>query len=422
MTAPLFKTTYAQDIYHRSISDTKINIVRKYNTDWNENFKLIDFNKSEDEIYQHVLILIKNKNFLNRKKEFIKHIIVNRWLTLIDLFIEKLIMKKSNIIFYICMYTNDIDYFEKYNQNNTSGTIIYYAGSLFNNKIENELSIYIETNYKLTKKYLVFIFINVVDDDILLLIINKFDISLNDFNFYKLDIIIEKLSCREQHKSLQQLILNTSNISIDIKYLIIKNIEEIENQDPKVIDLYINKYFYDDKYDICNYMINICDNLDTFLYFIENADVKPNLDLIVMYYNVKIVKWMFEQGYRLENSITYQGYTFEILNIIFEYDCLDNNYDNIKRIYQDVCQDIFLQNNKEVGLNIIKKFIELSDAKIIDLHFDSDILLSKAIMHENFDAVRLLLDNNFVLTNKENILHDAKILNKNNIVDFLFNY
>lgn len=287
--------------------------------------------------------------------------------------------------------------------------------------IENELSIHIKTNYVFVKEYLAYTFSYDIDEDILLLIINKFDINLNDFNFYELYGIIPNLLDRNQHKILQQLILNTSNISTKIKFLIIKQLEQSEKADVLTINLYIDQYFYDNKFDIYNHMINTCQHMHTFLYFVENAQVEPNINLIIKNYNIDIVKWMFDQGYRLDKTISYKEYTFEVLNIILEYDCLDCNYDRIKDEYKNICQSIFIINNLTFKIDIIKKLIELSDAKIIDLHFGSHIVLSKAIIYENFDIAQLLLDNDFILTNKEDIIFDAKILKKDSILDFLLN-
>lgn len=426
--APIFKTTDATDIYKRSLLNIDIETSRKYNIDWHKKFRLVDLNQSEDEIYQYILTLIKNKHYLSTKFKFIKHIIVNQWFTIIDLLIDQIIIKKYNMVQYICMYTEDINFFEKYNQGDATNAFIYYVTSLSQSEpskllddLENELSIHIKTNYVFVKEYLAYTFSYDIDEDILLLIINKFDINLNDFNFYELYGIIPNLLDRNQHKILQQLILNTSNISTKIKFLIIKQLEQSEKADVLTINLYIDQYFYDNKFDIYNHMINTCQHMHTFLYFVENAQVEPNINLIIKNYNIDIVKWMFDQGYRLDKTISYKEYTFEVLNIILEYDCLDCNYDRIKDEYKNICQSIFIINNLTFKIDIIKKLIELSDAKIIDLHFGSHIVLSKAIIYENFDIAQLLLDNDFILTNKEDIIFDAKILKKDSILDFLLN-
>lgn len=407
----VFETLDAKIIYNKSFGYDKIKKERNYLHDWRKNFRSINLDQSEDEIYQQILKIMGNgRRYAYREVKFLKSIVINSWYTVIDLLLDNLIISRSILLVYICRYTNNIEFFEKYNEDCESNMILYYGSTLFFNKcIPNELSVHIETKYVATKEDLSLIFKNKEPDiNILSLVVDKFNINFDDFKYWACHDIVKILLINEQHDLLQKMI--TDNVTTES--LLMQNINKLNYH---VADRCIDIYFPDDKENIYCYMINKCDNLETFLYWNEYVD--PDIDLIFAEGNIDIIKWILSQGYRSNKS--YIDHVDKILNIILEYDFLDSNYDEIVKTYRIISTNICCGHIGDAGINIMKKLIELSNAKLIDLHFDSDILLFKAIMYEKFHVAKILIDNGFELNNRDNLLSDAKLLSKQSIIDFV---
>lgn len=355
-------------------------------------------------------------------KKLIKYIIMHSCTNCID----KIMTSDDNLIDYIkrmiCKHTDNIELYEKYNTKNGS---LYYdlCYSLFYLKKPSQLTNHILNNYDCSTKN------------------NDFNMfcSLKDSNtmFFLIKYIIETLHigyafsiyglcyCMPENlyfEILNMLVLNTddfyacpkTNLNL-LRTLMGDIVCKLSLPNIKIF-MSTHPQFINQK--ICIEAIPLCSNLDIFLFMIELVGVnKINSKLFDHYDNFcecyDIVKWLIDNEYLRGPECKINFHIDEIsddsvidliINNAIELGDFDYIEKNSMALVFSIMSGGSLELFNKIPISIFKS--------------NSDQIFELLLFDEKFDLL-YLFDDLSRPTNIDDIVHDCKLLNKNNILNYI---
>lgn len=416
---PAFKSSEAYGIYqnksshgctimpNRSLYDPIDEINKCANSKCSEN-ELLDCIKK-----YHTDTFPQNYNNYN---DMFKFIVENAYDGVIDL----ILLGNRNcvqIVQYICLYTDNVELYIKYYSQMIQGA---KNGQMVTDDLENiilsfcyqnepgKLTSYIVDNYQKQStsltifRYLASKFDIDISADCVEYIITQFKLSVDN-------IYVENYICKtwtsEQIVKIMKLLI-TDNISDYNKIFIMVPIVEL----CLASDI---KYFVE----LLNPSINLlCSlsskskNLDQFEYFFELIG-SDNFDESQLF-NYEITQRLIDLGFNPRPDLIYcpdkQTFILVILDAIIKSD-----YDYVNKNIRYIIMVVF--ENYVSNHELLMQIIELAKLKILNLN----ILFEKVILHDNYDILNLLIDNNIECTNIQDIIDDLILLNNTSMIEYV---
>lgn len=370
---------------------------------------------------------VTNKNILLDNKCYIKwhmciHVVQKRYINIIDTFVHIFILKEY-IFDAICMYTDDINLYEKYCPKDK---IEYFYKSLIFNSGPSCLSEHILNNFssdEINNSKIICSLMSTMDKleeserndkftQIFTYLIDKYTLSISHCK-KTIYILGDKLNEESYVKIMEKLWINKEPDDFDkdntdgcsdlhyflsdiAKYCTLNNIKYF-------VDKYLTDYI--DDYFLLLILVYV-DNLESFEYFFRMMTNTEEVGNIFSHgEDYDIIKWLINYGFKIRPDENYfwNNACSEVIELIVDDAIKANDYEYIKK-----CTRFIIRHEK--GLLLVDLL------NILDL--DLDLVFECAVIHENSDLIKLLVGLN--INNVAEVMHDLELLgNRSGMIEYV---
>lgn len=389
LTVDDFKTEEGKNLYKTKNYDGILRF-----TDQNNFSKILDLINKE--CTEEELFLFFNETLVCYIwDDLIKYAIDKSYTKILQFFTTQY---KSDIVYYTCRFTDDVDLYKKFNINDTDELISNACQSLLYENKPSHITEYILSIYEHCES--VQISLNFCDDldlmdknlvfELIMYIVNNFNLSMGNIGF------MPSIDCLHEENYVE--ILETLWIKETNDY-----IYKFANYVTDICSLPNVKYLTEKYLSDTEIILEILPRISKFDIFLYMVDIvgqdKLEPDMFINYsFDYDVMKWLIDNGFNVRPNIDYCHANRWILIITDAITKCDYSY--VKSCTEKIIYKMY----NEVNIRLFKDLIMELSINIFDL----DILFEYVMIRE----IKELMDifDGCVITNVDDVKHDLKLL------------